>query len=121
MRFLLIILSAFILSCYPKIQIEGFEPEAWNKPFETCEDSKEALANLIISQQEKLLGEGQAEIKQLLGQPSEHELYRRNQKFFFYFLTPGDTCENVISHTKLSIKFDAIDRAKELMIELVDN
>ncbi len=117
MKFFLLILTVLMCSCYPKISIEGFDNEAWQKPIETCDDNKESLAQLLIMQQDKILGKGQAEIKELLGQPSEHELYRRNQKFFFYILTPADTCKNVMIQTKLSIKFDAIDRAKELMIE----
>lgn len=71
------------------------------------------MAQFIIENQDKLLGEGQAEVKGLLGQPDEHELYRRNQKFFYYDLTPT---KDICQYRRLSIRFDALDRVKELMI-----
>ncbi|MFY0600544.1 MAG: hypothetical protein JXR03_12805 [Cyclobacteriaceae bacterium] len=106
----------FLFSCYPKIKIEGFEQEKWNQNIKSCDENKVAIADLIISQEDKLLSKGQAEIKQLLGQPDEHELYRRNQKFFHYHLTAGDSCSQIKTQRKLSILFDALDRSKELMI-----
>lgn len=104
-----------LTSCYSVPEIDGFDKEEWLADFESCEDTKLALARTIIAHQELILGEGQAEVKALLGQPSEHELYRRNQKFFYYNLTPTqDSCE--ITGQRLSIRFDALDRVKELMI-----
>jgi hypothetical protein len=105
-----------VISCYPKIKIDGFDQEEWEKDV-TCEKDRIALAKTLIQNQDQILGKGQAEIKDLLGQPNEHELYNRNQKFFFYNLTTLDSCEELKIHYRLSVKFDAIDRAKGLMIE----
>ena len=73
------------------------------------------LANILVEHKDQLLGEGQTQIKKLLGQPDEHELYKRTEKFFYYNLTPGDTCD-IETPRRLSIRFDALDRAKEVMI-----
>lgn len=105
-----------LLSCYPKIKVPGFDENRWNADL-TCEENRVELAKLLLQHQDQILGKGQAEIKALLGQPQEHELYNRNQKFFFYNLTGGDSCGNIEIFYRLSVKFDAIDRAKELMIE----
>ena len=70
-----------LISCYPKIQVEGFDQSDWKNPL-TCDHNRMELAQLLIENQDEILGKGQAEIKSLLGQPEEHELYNRNQKFF---------------------------------------
>lgn len=115
LRYSVLLLAVLCFSCYPKIKIEGFDGDKWNQPFQSCLEDKIDLAEMIVSNQDNVLGKGQAEIKQLLGQPDEHELYRRNQKFFYYNLTAGDTCQN-LKVRRLSVLFDALDRAKEVMI-----
>lgn len=98
-------------SCYPVPEIDGFDLEAWGKA-PGCDTLKTRQAKLLISQSEKLLGKGEATVKGLLGKPSEHELYNRNQKFFYYGLTD----KNCPAPKRLSVKFDALDRAKEIRI-----
>lgn len=105
----------FLFSCYSTPKIEGFDPKIWRVDLRYCDQSKLALAKVLIDHKDQLLGEGQAQIKKFLGQPDEHELYRRTEKFFYYNLTPGDTCD-IESPRRLSIRFDALDRAKEIMI-----
>lgn len=116
MRTLCLITILFTASCYPKIKIEGFDKEKWVASYDNCQSEKKEIAQLIMKQEDKILGKGQAEVKALLGQPEENELYRRNQKFFHYAITPGDSCDNIKSQERLSILFDALDRAKEVLI-----
>lgn len=98
--------------CYSIPNIEGFDSAQWNKKLKSCNDNRLSQAEILIEQADKLYAEGEAEIKTLLGNPSEHELYERNQKFFYYNLTP----ENCPEGRRLSVRFDALDRVKEVMI-----
>jgi hypothetical protein len=66
-------------------------------------------APLLINQKNIILGSNQNEIIALLGSPTKQHLDKRNRKFFFYQLN----CENTI---ELSIRFNAIGAAKEIMI-----
>ena len=93
-------------------EINGFDSEAWKKSAASCDSSKINQAIILIEQVDELLSEGEAEIKGLLGKPDEHELYNRNQKFFYYNLND----KNCPEPKRLSIKFDALDRAKEVRI-----
>lgn len=111
----LFLASIILVSCYSTPKIEGFDVESWKAPFKYCDQNKIKLAEVLIAHKEQLLGEGQTPIQKLLGPPNEHELYRRTEKFFYYNLTPGDTC-NLENQRRLSIRFDALDRAKEIMI-----
>ena len=105
-----------LTSCYSVPEIEGFDRSVWLSPIRHCEQTKTALAELLLKNDSLLLGEGQAEIKALLGRPYANELYHRNQKFLYYNLTAGDSCANVEKALQLSIHFDALDRVKELRI-----
>ncbi|MEQ8470512.1 MAG: hypothetical protein RIC35_04970 [Marinoscillum sp.] len=115
MKAIYCLLLVLLCSCYSTPKIEGFDPDLWKVEIRYCDQSKVELAKVLVNHKDQILGEGQAQIKKFLGQPSEHELYRRTQKFFYYNLTPGDTCD-IKTPQRLSIRFDALDRAKEIMI-----
>lgn len=112
--FVLTIITLF--GCYTSPEIPGLNKDLWLAEIISCDDSKVSMAELIVDNDEFILGSGQAIIKQLLGQPSENELYNRNQKFFHYNITAGDSCTNIEKQLRLSIRFDALDRAKEVLI-----
>ncbi len=102
-----------LTSCYSIPDLVDFDKDSWNE--NSCEAPRYLQQELIINQKEKLLTEGQAEIKTLFGQPDEHELYNRNQKFFYYDLRKSD-CDTTEKLKRLSIRFDALDRVKEVLI-----
>lgn len=108
--FLVLILS--FSSCYSVPEIAGFSADIWNKPISGCDAEKLQQAEILVQEEAKLLSKGEAQIKKLLGAPDEHELYDRNQKFFYYDLNAKDCNPG----QRLSIRFDALDRVKEVMI-----
>lgn len=105
-----------IQACYPDPEVKGFDKEAWKTRKPDCSDRWIEEAQKVVSQKNRILGLGQAEVTWLLGSPEEHELYARNQKFYYYHLT-ADTCEQQ-AQKRLNIHFDAIDRVKEIVIDL---
>ncbi len=64
-------------------------------------------------------------IVSLLGNPDQNELYKRNQKFYTYFLQPGPGCaaanaapgDRDAAPKKLVIRFNAMGLAKEIIVE----
>lgn len=116
MKQLQMFFGIFLLGCQSTPTVTGFEPSKWNSPLKECHDSRLEQAQMLIDQQSQLLGCRQTQIKSLLGKPDEHELYLRTRNYFYYNLTPGDTCPNISKPLQLSILFNALDRAKEIMI-----
>jgi outer membrane protein assembly factor BamE (lipoprotein component of BamABCDE complex) len=53
----------------------------------------------------------------LLGRPDQNELYSRNQKFYYYSLEPGKVCGMNSESKRLSVRFNATGRAKEIELE----
>jgi hypothetical protein len=111
---ILIIQIVLLYSCYQVPTIQGWDPSRWSAMKENCEMDRIDLAeNILMVNKANLLGVTQNNIENLLGNPDRHELYDRNQKFFYYSLD----CEK---GKELSIRFDALGRVKELQILLLD-
>jgi hypothetical protein len=115
----LAILSFFLLiSCgNPLPHLENIDMEKWRLDKNGCSGIRMHSSQSLNSQKEKLRGLTQNEIVELLGRPDQNELYKRNQKFFFYHLSRGKECGVDSISLKLSIRFNAIGLAKEVMIE----
>lgn len=116
MRSALFALPLLLFSCYQAPKIEGFKKESWEKPI-SCEQNRMEAAKVLLQNEQILLSANQNEISELLGDPDEHELYGRNQKFFYYNLMLF--CDSLPAQ-RLSIRFDALGRLKEMNIFVVD-
>ena len=70
-------------------------------------------------EKEKLLGLTEQQIITLLSRPDQNELYKRNQKFYYYYLEPSQQCVAATAgHAmQLVIRFNAMGVAKEVSIE----
>ena len=76
------------------------------------------MSESIKSQKEKLLSLSENQIVQLLGKPDQNELYKRNQKFYSYFISPSPECSPEITSSEiLIIRFNAMGLAKEVNFE----
>ncbi len=77
------------------------------------------MQEAMVAQQDKLLALEELQIVELLGKPDQNELYKRNQKFFYYYLQPSRECNpgDTLSPKRLSIRFNAMGLAKEVAIE----
>jgi hypothetical protein len=115
----LLALSLFLLVCCgrPLPTLDSINLEKWKQDKNGCLGYRAESIDRLNAQKEKLRGLSQDEIVQLLGRPDQNELYKRNQKFFFYALSPGKTCGTDSVSKKLSLRFNAMGLAKEVIIE----
>ena len=78
------------------------------------------MTESIVSQKNKLLALSEKQVVALLGKPDQNELYKRNQKFYSYFITPASSCNHATTTAKvLRVRFNAMGLAKEVNIEEV--
>ncbi len=106
---LLLFVSSLFWGCYKTPEIEGFKTSGWKESLNNCDGYRMQSVNLIKGSEGDLVGKNQNEIKKLLGGPSKHELYDRNQKFFNYYLDCDKTKE-------LVIRFNALGRVQEIQV-----
>jgi len=107
-----------LISCgKPLPAFDDFNLEKWRNDKNGCRGERALNLKSLTSQKDKLKGLSQDAIVKLLGRPDQNELYKRNQKFFHYLLTPGKECGTDSTSLKLSLRFNAMGFAKEVVVE----
>ena len=102
----------------PLPEFKDLDLEAWRNDKNACNAYRSGKIEEIKSQKDKFLALDQAQIIALLGKPERNELYKRNQKFYYYHLTPGPECAGAPEkNSQLVIRFNATGLAKEVAIE----
>ena len=112
-------LLIFLSQCSkPLPALEGIDLVKWKSDKGACLAERKQMIATLDKQRDKLKGLSEADIIQLLGRPDQNELYKRNQKFYYYTLRPTATCPQPDSiKQRLSIRFTAMGIAKEVIIE----
>jgi hypothetical protein len=117
-------LSLFFLVCLmtgcgrENISLNNFNESQWKDDRMACTDKREKLSVTLISQKNQLLSHDEMDIVKVLGKPDEQELYKRNEKFYYYYVEPSATCQSGSKNAKrLIIRFNAVGLAKEILIE----
>jgi hypothetical protein len=115
------LIGCLAVSCGKDLpELEGLNKQEWNNDKNGCLNKRSGMAEAIRSQTEKLLALNEMQIVNLLGKPDENELYKRNQKFYYYYLKPARVCGEQMQDLKdsrLVIRFNAMGFAKEVAIE----
>jgi hypothetical protein len=99
--------------------IEGIDITAWKNDKNGCAGERAKKTDELLSQKDKFLALSELDVVNLLGKPDEQELYKRNQKFYYYFLKPAGDC-NATSQgesLRLVIRFNAMGLANEVGTE----
>ncbi len=112
-------ISAFVLySCErPLPTLDGIDLNQWKNDKNGCQGNRALMIKPLQAQKNKLQGLTEMQIIALLGRADQNELYKRNQKFYYYLLEPGKACGSTVEGRKLSVRFNATGRAKEIEVE----
>jgi hypothetical protein len=114
--FLLIILS----SCGKSLpHFEGLDTDAWKNDKKGCGGERSKMKDALVTQKDKLLALSELDLVKVLGKPDQEELYKRNQKFYYYNIEPSSECDGASQEEslRLVIRFNAMGLAKEVVIE----
>jgi hypothetical protein len=114
-------LSLFLLLCacgreLPKL--DGIDAGKWKDDKKGCNGYRQSTEAKLLGQTEQLKGLAEMDIVRLLGKPDQNELYKRNQKFYSYYISPGIDCayHDSINH-RLVLRFNAMGYAQLVAIE----
>jgi hypothetical protein len=113
------LLFIVVFSCGKQTpELEGFDKKSWDLDKNACSGKRAQMMVSISKEKDKLLALNEMQIVDVLGRPDQNELYKRNQKFFYYFLQPSRDCGTGDStSSRLVIRFNAMGLAKEISIE----
>jgi hypothetical protein len=110
-----------LLSCGKELpELKGIDKTEWMADKHGCGDKRSKMIASLQGEKDKLLALSEMEIVEVLGRPDENELYKRNQKFYYYQLSPTKQfCDGATDSEalKLIIRFNAMGLAKEVSIE----
>lgn len=98
-------------------QFTGFDSQSWKQDKQGCTGKRKALSGSFERIRPDLKGLSQAEVLQLLGRPDFQQLYKRNQKFYIYFLEPGIQCEGNLEQSRartVIFRFNAVELLTEV-------
>jgi outer membrane protein assembly factor BamE (lipoprotein component of BamABCDE complex) len=117
----LLITAALLGSCGKDLPVlNGIDQQVWKDDKNGCTAKRTSMIDGITSQKEKLLGLSETDVVELLGKPDRNELYKRNQKFYYYFIQPSEDCETQpkVDHpAHLVVRFNAMGLAKEISVD----
>jgi hypothetical protein len=121
-NFLWIGLSLIIMMCgKPLPDLAPIDLAQWKEDKGGCNQLRLNFVEELKNQKEELKGLSEKDIIKLLGRPDFNELYKRNQKFYYYDIDPGKSCsEQVTGGQQLVIRFTAMGYSKEVSIESLE-
>jgi len=96
--------------------LPGFDEQAWKDDKQGCQGQRAKLLTDLEAAWPELKGLSQVDIERTLGKPDQHELYRRSQKFFIYYVSAGPNCDTPGEDPPLRVhvRFNALGFANEL-------
>ena len=118
MRSLSLLMLLMLAACTkPLPDLEGVDSQRWKDDKNGCAGRRVQMEQAMDKEKDKLKGLSEMEIVELLGKPDENELYKRNQKFFVYYISAGPECP-VPGETpkKLIVRFNAMGYAQLVSI-----
>ena len=116
----LLFLALLFSSCGKDLpELEGMDLVSWKNDKNACSGKRLEMLKSIESEKTKLIALSEMDIVALLGKPDQNELYKRNQKFYTYFVQPSAACDAGLTDRprRLVIRFNAMGLAKEVSIE----
>ena len=118
MRTTFLLFTVAVLSCSPQVDLPNLDQEAFASDVNGCRSIRASMIENLKKDKNLLKGLNQEQVTEVLGKPDQNELYKRNQKFFIYHLTPTNCSHQIVTttHQYLSIRFNATGLAKEVVI-----
>ena len=109
----------FLTSCGRDLpSLSGIDTDRWKEDKNACKGYRALTTPSLKTEMVKLKGLAEMDIIHLLGKPDQNELYKRNQKFYSYFISPGPHCESIDSSAhKLILRFNAMGYAQLVSME----
>jgi hypothetical protein len=114
----LILLIVMVACGQPSPRFDDIDLTQWKNDKNACGKYRTSVIAAVQKQTDKLLALNELQLVTLLGKPDRSELYKRNQKFYYYYLKPSPDCPSLKGETlRLAIRFNAMGLAQEVVME----
>ena len=113
----------FTFSCNTNFPIiEGLDYKAWIYDQSGCKGDREKMISLIHNNKEQFLYFNQNQIISMFGKPENQTLFTRSQTIYYYHVKHSSNCTSIKNNKNdsktvmLQIRFDALNRSKEVFV-----
>lgn len=97
----------------PLPALDGVDLERWRADKNACLGHRQQMEGALTREKDKLKGLSEMEIVDMLGRPDKNELYKRNQKFYCYYVSAGPDCDGAEEQpVQLILRFNAMGYAQ---------
>ena len=101
--------------------IDDLDYEKWELDKFGCSGERMKMVRLLVENKEEFFRYRQNQIIDILGKPDNLTLYERGQTIYFYYIKYHPNCPNLPyraeeERIKLELRFDALNRSKELYV-----
>ncbi|MFN4147151.1 MAG: hypothetical protein ACK4GN_15095 [Runella sp.] len=121
LRFIVFLCFVSFFSCSaPPDQVGDLDLVQWRADKKGCQNIRKTLLKDFEKIEPRLLGEHIDKVGHWLGKPDFHQLARRDQKLYVYFLEQGPQCQDITqksSAAKVILRFNAVGLLTEVMYE----
>ncbi|MCE7068678.1 MULTISPECIES: hypothetical protein [Dyadobacter] len=110
-------LLGFAACSSPPDKLGSLDLVKWRGDRGGCNDVRAGLEKDFKTVEPQLKGKFADDIGDLLGRPDIHQLGERNQKFYVYFLSKGEQCDDIKAKSnapKVILKFNAVGLLSEI-------
>lgn len=99
--------------------MEDIDLEIWKQDASGCLGKRTSMLQQMDAEKKKLIGLTEQQVITLLGKPDKNELYKRNEKFYYYYAEPSPECDSTTSGSplKLTLRFNAVGMVKDASVE----
>lgn len=96
----------------------GVDSVAWKANYQSCTGDRLAAWVDFKSTKERFIGVSEQSVLKVLGMPDRQELYLRNQRIFYYYITPGAQCGGTYTAKgeQIYLRISATNKVTEINI-----
>ena len=105
-----------LLACSESKNIDGLDTAKWKADPGGCNGDRLEMLAFIKAGKEEFRESGSNEIDGWLGKPDAKDLDKRKRRYYKYYLMGSEECPSDSGKIYLQIRFNALDRADEIII-----
>lgn len=89
-------------ACTTPDAFKDFDSDTWKADRFGCDNQRAALIDEFEQIRKEMYGKKEYIVRNVLGRPDSEELMERSQRIYFYYIEPGEQCQDTERRTQLS-------------------
>lgn len=108
-------------ACSVPDTLKDFDSDSWKSDRNGCDNKRAELVDDFELIRKELYGKKEYVVRNLLGKPDSEELMERSQRIYFYYIEPGDQCQQsdqrrtqMSEANRLQVRLNSVGKVSEV-------